>query len=81
LGGGVNPAGGRLDANGDAEAAAVADAQVWLFPQVLAIAKRWVAECVACKDNQSLGFKIPYTYEGRPGNYYPDYILRVDGGA
>ena len=23
----------------------------WLFPQVLAIAKRWLAECVTCKDN------------------------------
>lgn len=29
------------------------DAEVkgWLFPQVLAIAKRWLAECVTCKDN------------------------------
>jgi type III restriction enzyme len=25
-------------------------------------------------------FKVPYTFEGRPGNYYPDYILRVDDG-
>ena len=23
----------------------------WLFPQVLAISKRWLAECVTCKDN------------------------------
>ena len=23
----------------------------WLFPQMLAIAKRWLAECVTCKDN------------------------------
>jgi type III restriction enzyme len=23
----------------------------WLFPQVLSISKRWLAECVACKDN------------------------------
>ncbi len=28
-----------------------ADVQVWLFPQLLAIAKRWLAECVHCKDN------------------------------
>ncbi|PYR74765.1 MAG: restriction endonuclease subunit R [Acidobacteria bacterium] len=29
------------------------DAQVqgWLFPQILAITKRWLAECVTCKDN------------------------------
>src|SRR5262249_38007019 len=25
--------------------------QVWLFPQVLAIVKRWLAESVTCKDN------------------------------
>jgi type III restriction enzyme len=152
-------------------------AQVWLFPQILAIVRRWLAECVACKDNtfaqllllvenahraaekiyraigdaapgerrlravlqpydaagssatmpafdttkprwttaadkchvnfvpcdsnweakfaqtleemdevkaylknQNLGFKIPYTHEGRPGNYYPDYLLRIDDG-
>jgi type III restriction enzyme len=23
----------------------------WLFPQILAIAKRWLSECVTCKDN------------------------------
>jgi type III restriction enzyme len=153
-----------------------AGSKVWLFPQVLAIVKRWLAECVACKDNtfpqllliaenahkaaekihraiaaaapgerrvravlqpfdtvgttagvsfdtskprwttarekchinfvpcdsnweakfaqcleemdevkayaknQNLGFKIPYNFEGRPGNYYPDYLLRVDDG-
>ena len=150
--------------------------QVWLFPQVLAIVKQWMAECVVCKDhtfpqlllfaqkaneaaekihrsiaaaastdqrlravlqpydtvgttayvsfdtrkptwrtaahkchvshvpcdsgwetkfarvlegmpevmayvkNQNLWFKIPYTYEGRPANYYPDYIVRIDDG-
>jgi type III restriction enzyme len=153
-----------------------AASQVWLFPQILAVVKRWLAECVACKDNtfpqlllmvetahraaekvhraiaaaspsdrriravlqpydtvgttagvsfdttkprwttardrchinfvpcdsnwevkfaqsleemdevrayvknQNLGFKVPYTFEGRPGNYYPDYLLRVDDG-
>lgn len=30
--------------------------------------------------NQGLGFKVPYTHEGRPGNYYPDYLVRVDDG-
>jgi type III restriction enzyme len=25
--------------------------QAWLFPQVLAITRRWLAECVRCKDN------------------------------
>ncbi|MBI4264881.1 MAG: DEAD/DEAH box helicase family protein [Acidobacteria bacterium] len=28
-----------------------ADVQAWLFPQLLAITKRWLAECVTCKDN------------------------------
>jgi type III restriction enzyme len=28
-----------------------ANVQSWLFPQVLAITKRWLAECLTCKDN------------------------------
>ncbi|MBI2186330.1 MAG: DEAD/DEAH box helicase family protein [Acidobacteria bacterium] len=28
-----------------------AEVQAWLFPQVLAITKRWLAECLTCKDN------------------------------
>jgi type III restriction enzyme len=152
------------------------DTHLWLFPQILAIAKRWLAECVTCKDdtfpqlllliqkahkaaekvsraitasnpgerrvravlresesvgstekvsfdttkgrwptqadkchinfvpydsnweakfaqaiedlvevkayvkNQNLGFKIPYTYEGRRRDFVPDFILRVDDG-
>ena len=28
-----------------------ADVQGWLFPQVLTITKRWLGECVTCKDN------------------------------
>ncbi len=27
------------------------EVQSWLFPQVLAITKRWLAECLTCKDN------------------------------
>ncbi len=27
------------------------DVQSWLFPQLLAITKRWMAECLTCKDN------------------------------
>ena len=27
------------------------EVQSWLFPQLLGIAKRWLAECVTCKDN------------------------------
>jgi type III restriction enzyme len=29
----------------------VAEVQSWLFPQVLAITKQWLAECLTCKDN------------------------------
>ncbi len=28
-----------------------ADVQAWLFPQVLGITRRWLHECVTCKDN------------------------------
>jgi type III restriction enzyme len=167
---------GAEAANGNSPAQAPGAVQVWLFPQVLAIVRRWLAECVVCYDdtfpqlllftqkageaaekiyraivataggdkrlraevqrydptgttagvsydttkltwktspekchinlvpcdsnweakfaetlesmpevkayvkNQNLGFKIPYTFEGQPGNYYPDYLVRIDDG-
>ena len=37
-------------------------------------------EVKAYVKNQNLGFKIPYTHEGQPGRYYPDYLVRVDDG-
>ena len=30
--------------------------------------------------NQSLSFRVPYTHEGKPGNYYPDFLVRIDDG-
>jgi len=30
--------------------------------------------------NQGLGFRIPYTCDGRPGNYHPDLLVRIDDG-
>jgi type III restriction enzyme len=36
------------------------------MPQVVAYAK-----------NQGVNFKIPYTFEGRPGNYVPDFLIRL----
>ncbi len=30
--------------------------------------------------NQHLGFRIPYTHEGKPGNYYPDFLVRIYDG-
>jgi type III restriction enzyme len=37
-------------------------------------------EVKAYVKNQGLNFKIPYTFEGRAGNYLPDLILKVDDG-
>jgi type III restriction enzyme len=37
-------------------------------------------EVRAYAKNQSLGFKIPYTFEGMPLNYYPDYLVRIEDG-
>ena len=31
--------------------------------------------------NQGLNFKIPYTYEGRAGNYVPDFLIRLRDAA
>src|SRR4029077_12306558 len=30
--------------------------------------------------NQGIGFRVPYTCDGRPGNYYPDLIAKIDDG-
>jgi hypothetical protein len=34
-------------------------------------------EVVAYAKNQAINFKIPYTYGGRPGNYVPDFLIRL----
>jgi type III restriction enzyme len=34
-------------------------------------------EVIAYAKNQGLNFKIPYTYEGRAGNYVPDFLIRL----
>ena len=38
-------------------------------------------EVVAYAKNQGLNFKIPYTYEGRAGNYVPDFLIRLRDAA
>ena len=38
-------------------------------------------EVVAYAKNQGLNFKIPYTYEGRAGNYVPDFLIRLHDAA
>jgi hypothetical protein len=37
-------------------------------------------EVLAYVKNQGLGFRIPYTFEGRPGNYFPDLIVTIEDG-
>lgn len=39
-----------------------------------------VDEVKAYAKNQGIGFRIPYTCDGRAGNYYPDLIVRIDDG-
>jgi type III restriction enzyme len=39
-----------------------------------------MAEVRAYAKNQGIGFRIPYTCDGRPGNYYPDLIVKLDDG-
>ncbi|HEY8868992.1 MAG TPA: DEAD/DEAH box helicase family protein [Candidatus Limnocylindrales bacterium] len=34
-------------------------------------------EVASYAKNQGLNFKIPYTFEGRPGNYVPDFLIRL----
>ncbi|HVL53142.1 MAG TPA: DEAD/DEAH box helicase family protein [Vitreimonas sp.] len=38
-------------------------------------------EVVAYAKNQGLNFKIPYTFEGRAGNYVPDFLIRLRDAA
>ena len=37
-------------------------------------------EVKAYVKNQGIGFRVPYTCDGRAGNYYPDLIVKLDDG-
>jgi type III restriction enzyme len=37
-------------------------------------------EVRAYAKNQGMGFRIPYTCDGRAGNYYPDLLVKLDDG-
>jgi type III restriction enzyme len=37
-------------------------------------------EVRAYAKNQGIGFRIPYTCDGRAGNYYPDLVVKLDDG-
>lgn len=39
-----------------------------------------MAEVRAYVKNQGIGFRVPYTCDGRAGNYYPDLIVKIDDG-
>lgn len=39
-----------------------------------------MAEVVSYAKNQSLGFYVPYSLDGRNRRYLPDYLVRVDDG-
>ncbi len=39
-----------------------------------------MAEVRAYAKNQGIGFRIPYTCDGRAGNYFPDLIVKLDDG-
>ncbi len=39
-----------------------------------------MAEVRAYAKNQGIGFRIPYTHDGRAGNYLPDLIVKLDDG-
>ncbi len=39
-----------------------------------------MTEVRAYAKNQGIGFRIPYTCDGRAGNYYPDLIVKLDDG-
>lgn len=40
-----------------------------------------VDEVRAYAKNQGIGFRVPYTCDGRAGNYYPDLIVKLDDGG
>jgi type III restriction enzyme len=40
-----------------------------------------MSEVLSYVKNQGLFFQIPYAFEGRQGNYVPDFIVRYDAGG
>jgi type III restriction enzyme len=54
--------------------------EVWLFPQLLGIAKRWLAECLTCKDNTfpQLLLLVEFAHDAADRIYQA--IVRAQGG-
>jgi type III restriction enzyme len=58
-----------------------AEVQAWLFPQVLAIAKQWLRDCVVCKDNTfpQLLLLVEFAHDAADRIYRA--IVRESGGG
>jgi type III restriction enzyme len=56
----------------------VADTDSW--EQKMAQTLEEMPEVVHYVKNQGLNFTIPYTFEGKDGNYTPDFIVHLDDG-
>lgn len=58
----------------------VADVQAWLFPQVLDITKRWLTECVVCKDNTFIQMLLLLSYANTAADRIYRTIVRSTEG-
>jgi type III restriction enzyme len=56
----------------------VADTGTW--EQKTAMALEDMDEVIRYVRNDHLGFLIPYTLDGNPANYIPDFIAQIDDG-
>ena len=52
----------------------------WLFPQLLAITRRWLAECVTCKDNTFLQLLLLIEFAHDAADRIYKAIVQSDGG-
>lgn len=59
-----------------------AEVKTWLFPQLLGIARRWLAECVTCKDNTfpQLLLLIEFAHDAAD-RIYKAIVASTDGTA
>jgi type III restriction enzyme len=56
------------------------EVQVWLFPQVLEVARRWLAECVVCKDNAFPQMLLLLEFAHDASDRIYRSIVAADGG-
>jgi len=58
----------------------IADVQAWLFPQVLAITRQWLKECVVCKDNTFPQMLLLLSYANTAADRIYHAIVRSSQG-